>query len=181
MHLLWKMKNVWLHWLLKTALVSCSPYSLPTAPCQALIPPKKTHNNWNKQQKNSTVCRSSYFQDWTCTAWGCRYYLVVTILAWKMGTGPPVCLTDIGFPSSANSESSRVPTQNFKNCLLITVVMLRIEKSGKTSLLMKSHWTSKTDRCFLFNDLRCQKILWSRHLGINIFPSIIKVFVCPNL
>lgn len=134
-----------------------------------------------KHATNNPVCWSSYFQDWTCAAWGCWYHLVVMIWAWNMSTGPPICLTDISFPSSANSESRRVPTQNFKNCLLITVVVLRIEKRGKTSLLMKSHWTSKTDRCFLFNNLRCQKILWSRHLGIKIFPSIIKVFVCPNL
>lgn len=182
MHLLWKMKNVWPHLVLKTTLVSCSPYSLATPSCQALTPP---HTPNTPQQlthaTNNPVCWSSYFQDWTCAAWGCWYHLVVMIWAWNMSTGPPICLTDISFLSSANSESRRVPTQNFKNCLLITVVVLRIEKRGKTSLLMKSHWTSKTDRCFLFNDLRCQKILWSRHLGIKIFLSIIKVFVCPNL
>lgn len=164
-----------------------SRYSLLTPPGQALSPlstptsAPTPPSKWNTRQKNNPACGSSYFQDWTCAACGCRYHLGVTILAWNAGSKAPVCLTDISFLSSANSESSRVPTQNFKNCLLIIVVMLRIQKSSKTSLLMKSHWTSKTDRCFLFNDLRCQKILWSRHLGIKIFPSIIEVFVCPNL
>lgn len=156
-----------------------SPHSLPTPPGQALNPQHPITTETHNWKTPCLVKQLFWGLDLCCL--GMPTPSSSDNFAWNFGTGPPICLRDVDFLSSANSESSRVSTKNFKNCLLITVVMLRIEQSGKISLLTKNHWTSKTDRCFLFTNWRCQKILWSSHLGIKIFPSKIKVFVYPNL